>query len=551
MSERRLAAPRVIVLLMTGFGALAAAPFAAPQTTATGSAKVQPSGCRILPYQPSEDDPVEEFSWYGTPADVRGGALCRFSIGPDLPPYLFYLDADRFDQFNKIRVHGVDGREIQTIGLPPTITPPPGVDYLRADDVNFDGYRDIGLLVDYTPPGNGWYQYFLFDRRSGTFRENPDPTRLVNPTTHLAAQEVVTRSTNGFRGKAYTERRYRFEEGALELVGEVRQEVVDEHIVRVVLERKNATITETGRRIVPAPELGPYDRSAWEVVRTRAVGFGPSLPRAQVILLQSRWVTGGVDSPLRDVNVVIAAGNHALYSFRTDAPRFDRQADLRFSVDDGVDVKDVTGDGVPEIIFGAGAVGTSGYAERYHIIHYDRARRAFRDVASEDLERGLLTSLRWLAIGDAHVALLAEARVAGNECHLCAHFYKYRASCWSEERGGFRRIYRGRSRRRYGDDGSLGEELPLILPSIHRAAAGSCSGTETARRPSPAPPAAASPRTSDGVEGTGNGSSNRREPHSRTDVPGGLADGSLRTGWSRSSPGARAPTDPRRTASPG
>ena len=100
--------------------------------------------------------------------------------------------------------------------------------------------------------------------------------------------------------------------------------------------------------------------------------------------------------------------------------------------------------------------------------------------------------MRWLAIGDAQVALLAGARVARNECHLCAHFYKYRASCWSEERGGFRRIYRGRSRRRYGDEGSLGEELPLILPSIHRSVAASCSGTEPARRP-PAAPAAASP----------------------------------------------------------
>jgi hypothetical protein len=285
-------------------------------------------------------------------------------------------------------------------------------------------------------------------------------------------------------------------EGALELVGEVRQEVVDEHVVRVVLERKNATITETSRTVVPAPELGPYDRSAWEVVGTRAVGFGPSLPRAQVTLLQSRWVTGssGVGSPLRDVNVVIAAGNHALYSFRTDAPRFDREADLRFSLHDGVDLRDVTGDGVSEIIFGAGHVGASGYAGRYHIIHYDAARRAFRDVASEDLEMGLLTSLRWLAIGDAQVALVADARVAWrNECHLCAHFYKYRASCWSEERGGFRRIYRGRSRRRYGGEGPLGEELPLILPSVQRAAAGSCSGTEPTRRPPPAAPAAASP----------------------------------------------------------
>ena len=503
MSSRKATGSRAIVFLI----AAVCAPVAAPQTRipdvavgGTGGADLPPPGCRIFPSPLARLEPVWEFSWYGTAADVRGGALCRFSIGPDLPPrlspQLFYLDADeRFDEFRKIRVDGIDGgeiREIQSIRLPPTIAPPPGVDYLRVDDVNFDGYRDLGLLVDYTPPDNRWYQYLLFDPRSGTFHESPDPARLVNPTIAARAREVVTRSTDGFGGEAYTRRRYRFEAGGLALVGEERQRAMDGRFVRVVSERKNGTLEEVSRTVVPVTARAPYDRSQWKVVKHRAVGLGRSLPRARVLLLQSRWFTGAssLGDPLRDVNLVIAVGDRALYRFRAEAPRFKEESDLRFALSDSLVARDVTGDGVPEIIFRTGFQAVSNWVEQHHVIHYDPRRREFRDVAREDFESGYLESLTWLRVGEAEVALLAYARWAHGECHTCEHFYKYRAYCWSEERGAFRRVYRGGSRKRYGDDGPLREELPLILPDIQRAGAGSCHREAPSFSTGPAEPTA-------------------------------------------------------------
>lgn len=91
-------------------------------------------------------------------------------VNPKLPPYIF--DIQRTGQNTAaIKISGgPKSYRGQTIKAD---IDDHGCD-LDTVDVNFDGYLDFSVLADQSPMGNESYEYWVFDRKTGEFKEAPD-----------------------------------------------------------------------------------------------------------------------------------------------------------------------------------------------------------------------------------------------------------------------------------------------------------------------------------------------------------------------------------------
>src|SRR5205085_11807187 len=134
----------------------------------------------------------------------------------------------------------------------------------------------------------------------------------------------------------------------------------------------------------------------------------------------------------------------------------------------------VTAAGVRGGIFRAGYQGASGWAQDQHVVHYARARRAFRDVRDTDLIDGALNQLRWIDVDGLPVAVRTSAIWAEGESHYEPHVYEYRAYCWNEDRGAFVRAYSARSAGRFDDRGPPDRDFTGLLNALRNAVGAAC-----------------------------------------------------------------------------
>src|SRR5579862_6219861 len=136
----------------------------------------------------------------------------------------------------------------------------------------------------------------------------------------------------------------------------------------------------------PTPGTGPFykplfDSQQWSVVQATSASFGKKHPDVWVQLLKSIVPVGKnvFGEPTYAVNVLVSDGESVIYSFvpvtippdpvqwyAEIAKARDRLNRMDYIDDQGLtaaplEVRDVTGDGVPEIIFHAGAVGATDF----------------------------------------------------------------------------------------------------------------------------------------------------------------------------------------------
>ncbi len=104
------------------------------------------------------------------------------------------------------------------------------------------------------------------------------------------------------------------------------------------------------------PKAPMYDTSKWTLVKKNEAVFDRSQQPAEVLLLKSAGESGrsGADYPLNDVQLVVAKGGQVIYDYVQQG-----RDNNRFFMDDALTVQDVTGGGVPEIIFHSGTRGAS------------------------------------------------------------------------------------------------------------------------------------------------------------------------------------------------
>ena len=121
--------------------------------------------------------------------------------------------------------------------------------------------------------------------------------------------------------------------------------------------------------------------------------------------------------PDYSVNLIVVENGHLLYSFAPLAvQRFDpgRTDPISYMDDFGVDagcpleLRDVTGDEVPEIIFHSGWMAASDHETDIHVLQYTDTPTKFRDIRAERFSESRWSKFLWLDLAGRTVAIVAE-----------------------------------------------------------------------------------------------------------------------------------------------
>ena len=196
-----------------------------------------------------------------------------------------------------------------------------------------------------------------------------------------------------------------------------------------------------------------FDSGEWMVVQAVPAQFDNGGIHASVQLLKTIRPTGedGVGGPLYSVNLLITANGRLLYSFaplaipERDVHRVEPVYYLdRRGVERGcpLEVRDVTGDGTPEILFCSGYGGASDWVTEIHVLKYVRSDPSrFQDVRGTRFTESWWQRFRWLDRGGASLAIVAEPIERSSDapvaCHACPKLHRYAVYRWDEARGGF------------------------------------------------------------------------------------------------------------------
>ncbi len=188
-----------------------------------------------------------------------------------------------------------------------------------------------------------------------------------------------------------------------------------------------------------------YDAKQWTVIKSVSAHFGATLPKATVLLLRSVPVTGrdAVDRPLHSANLVVIANRQIVYAFPplTVAPS-DSTSPI-FDIDDSrhafLELEDVTGDGLPEIIFHSGWRAASDWENVVHILHFvGSGPTRFRDIHREDFTDSWWHGVRFLKQDRRALAVVAEPvdpPVAPDDfvAHGQPRFHRYVVYRWDQK----------------------------------------------------------------------------------------------------------------------
>lgn len=107
---------------------------------------------------------------------------------------------------------------------------------------------------------------------------------------------------------------------------------------------------------------------------------------------------------------------------------------LDYYVDDVLEARDVTNDGVPEIIFHSGYVGASDAVSLNRILYYDPIARGYRDITDKNFSNSGLGAMEWVRAEGVMVAIVAaaipERDAQDGSCHYCPHRYAFSVYRW-------------------------------------------------------------------------------------------------------------------------
>ena len=250
------------------------------------------------------------------------------------------------------------------------------------------------------------------------------------------------------------------------------------------------SIPKFRRRSQAASGTTLYDPAKWSVIRRRRANFGPTLSGCEVLLLKSRLSTdtGGAGQPLYDVHLLVIKESKAIYDYLKEGlkpPDSNGINVTKFLISDTfdhrgdtLDIRDVTSDGVPEIIFHSGFEGASDYAMLNHILRYDRSTMSFTDIGPDEFEESGTQQLRWATIRGHSVAVVARrdwdawnAETAPeHQCHYCEGPYLYDAYVWDNMRNSFSLYRTLKATKKFGDgESALKTDWPYILANLASA----------------------------------------------------------------------------------
>ena len=219
-----------------------------------------------------------------------------------------------------------------------------------------------------------------------------------------------------------------------------------------------------------------YRNSQWKVVKqiraTFDVGAGP----ANVVLLRSSEPTGtsGAGHPMNDVGLLILQGGRVVYDYarnRVDGPGFSGSP---FLMDDYLEIRDLSHDGTPQILFHSGYRGASDSVTFEHILLYNKSKTSFADVAIEPFYNSGTHGLQWLTLEARTLVVIADRNWPPTvpleyQCHYCGSPFKYDAYQWNNKTGAFEPYARLRGEKSYSEAGlALKGDWALIQSGFSR-----------------------------------------------------------------------------------
>jgi hypothetical protein len=207
-------------------------------------------GCTITPYNQGK------LEFGDVVSDVRGGAICRFNIHDGLPIYNFYLRGNaEYNTIDQIEItKGIESKLlVQKLEIGMGEPPYRDAKFFAAEDMNFDGYKDIKLMSFWGVTGNTGYTYWLFNPSKNLFFEHKELSSLSNPAPDVGTKTIATHSVGGMVGCIYNNGTYKFDENdKLILIRSEKQDWVEasKSFLKTISELKNGAMvvnTEVGK----------------------------------------------------------------------------------------------------------------------------------------------------------------------------------------------------------------------------------------------------------------------------------------------------------------
>jgi hypothetical protein len=190
-----------------------------------------------------------------------------------------------------------------------------------------------------------------------------------------------------------------------------------------------------------------YDQNRWRLIKQAAVSFVVDSVPSQVLLLKSRKPTGsgGLGQPMNDVELLILRPGGILYEHKA-----------QFFMDEYVEIRDVTGDGNPEVLFHSGSEGASDSSTLEHILHYDKRTDSVTDVASPEFYKSGTHGLRWLTLEGQAFLVIANRNWTTttpleDRCHYCPSPFKHEIFRWNNEKRTFTVYHRLEGEKSYAE----------------------------------------------------------------------------------------------------
>jgi hypothetical protein len=215
------------------------------------------------------------------------------------------------------------------------------------------------------------------------------------------------------------------------------------------------------------------DKKDWVIVEIQSADFGDYVKNALIALLKSSQpkAQGGAEQPLYKVRLIIISDNRILYD-SSDWPATHRpprtDVDAAYYMGGVLDIKDVTGDSIPEVVFNSGWAFASGYVALAHVLSYipDSKRRSkFQDIADNRFYFSNRRYLKWLDMNGTVYAVVAEGLDSKyfTICSNCPRYYQYLLLRWDNTRKTFILTHSIQSRTMiYPDLTRIQEELDYI-----------------------------------------------------------------------------------------
>ena len=141
--------------------------------------------------------------------------VCRFAINSKLPVFTFRFAPEGDNPFGKIQIsEGESTKVIQTLGYPRNnpkdgsfLPDPPKI--LQPVDADFDGYKDLPLLLQCGGVGNCTYDFYLYDPATNRFVYNSFLSDVTMPMFDPQKKTVTSYYHGGACNSGHATYQYR------------------------------------------------------------------------------------------------------------------------------------------------------------------------------------------------------------------------------------------------------------------------------------------------------------------------------------------------------